>query len=420
VIEKILLLALFIAFSAFFSASEIALISLSRLKIQHMVDKKKPNAKAVKKLRDNTHKLLITILIGNNLVNISASIVALYLGIEVFHGLGFSLTESQIAGIVTGAITLLVLIFGEIFPKTIANQYSEHLALNLAKPIEFFVVLFSPVSWFLDKVNKLFFLVLKIKPEKKPFVTEEELTYIIATGAEEGSIKEREKVLLHNIFKFDDIEAKEVMIPRPNIIAIEVSAPMQEIMQIVRESEFSRIPVFKRRLDNIIGVLYSKDLLDASHKDKKSFSLKRMLRPAIFVPENKKLDSLFRTMQRKKVHIAFVVNEYGGLSGLITMEDLLEEIVGEIYDETDDVHELIRKKSSREALVDGAALVEDVNEEIGLHLEQKGHYVTISGFILDKLHRIPNKGEVLKVDNAIIEIRKVTNKRIVQVNVSRK
>lgn len=417
---KIILLAVFIILSAFFSSSEIALISLSRVKIQDLVQKKKKNANIVKELRDNTHKLLITILIGNNLVNISASMVALFLGTEIFRILGFSLTESQIAGIVTALITLLILVFGEVFPKTIANTYAERLALMLAKPMQLTVFLFGPISWFLEKVNKLFFLALRIKAEKRPTITEEELRHFIATGAEEGSIKEHEHLLIHNIFKFDDSEAKEVMIPRPNIVAIEVSAPLEEILRIVQEAEFSRIPIFKRRLDNIIGVLRTKDLIDVLSKRPKVFSLRRLLMPTIFVPENKKIDQLFRLMQRKKLHMAFVVNEFGGLSGLITMEDLLEEIVGEIYDETDSVYELIRKKSKREARVDGAALLKDVNKTLGLHLQEKGHFITISGYILDKLGRIPDKGEVLKVENATIEIRKVTNKRIVEVKVTKK
>lgn len=417
---KIILLAVFIILSAFFSSSEIALISLSRVKIQDLVQKKKKNANVVKELRDDTHKLLITILIGNNLVNISASMVALFLGTEIFRILGFSLTESQIAGIVTALITLLLLVFGEVFPKTIANTYAERLALMLAKPMQLTVFLLGPISWFLEKVNKLFFLALRIKAEKRPTITEEELRHFIATGAEEGSIKEHEHLLIHNIFKFDDSEAKEVMIPRPNIVAIEVSAPLEEILRIVQEAEFSRIPVFKKRLDNIIGVLRTKDLIDVLSKKPKVFSLRRLLMPTIFVPENKKIDQLFRLMQRRKLHMAFVVNEFGGLSGLITMEDLLEEIVGEIYDETDSVYELIRKKSKREARVDGAALLKDVNKTLGLHLQEKGHFITISGYILDKLGRIPDKGEVLKVENATIEIRKVTNKRIVEVKVTKK
>jgi putative hemolysin len=290
----------------------------------------------------------------------------------------------------------------------------------LAKPMQLTVFLFGPISWFLEKVNKLFFLALRIKAEKRPTITEEELRHFIATGAEEGSIKEHEHLLIHNIFKFDDSEAKEVMIPRPNIVAIEVSAPLEEILRIVQEAEFSRIPIFKRRLDNIIGVLRTKDLIDVLSKRPKVFSLRRLLMPTIFVPENKKIDQLFRLMQRKKLHMAFVVNEFGGLSGLITMEDLLEEIVGEIYDETDSVYELIRKKSKREARVDGAALLKDVNKTLGLHLQEKGHFITISGYILDKLGRIPDKGEVLKVENATIEIRKVTNKRIVEVKVTKK
>jgi CBS domain containing-hemolysin-like protein len=417
---KVILLVVCLLLSAFFSASEIALISLSRLKIQQLVEKKKKNALLVKRLRDNTHKLLITVLIGNNLVNVSASIITMIIGTELFYRRGFTLTQSEIGGIVTGVITLIILVFGEIFPKTIATTYAESIALALAKPIDFVVFIFSPVSWFLDKVNRFFFFVLRIKPKTKPSITEEELRYFTATGAREGTIKEREKVYIHNIFRFDDIAAKEVMTPRPNITAIELSTPKEDIIRIIEESEYSRIPVYRKRMDNIVGVLYTKDLINSLSRNPKIFSLKRILGPAIFVPENKKIDEIFRLMQRKKQHIVFVVSEFGGVSGLITMEDLLEEIMGEIYDETDSVHELIRKTGRRQALVDGGALLEDVNEELGLSLELKNQFVTIGGFILDRLGRIPARGETLKVEGGLIEIRKVTNKRIVQVKITKK
>lgn len=419
-IGKIILIIIMVSLSAFFSASEIALISLSKAKIQSLVERKRKNANILKDLRSNTHKLLITILVGNNFVNISASMIGLLIGTELFLKLGFTLTDAQIGGVITGLLTLIILVFGEIFPKTIATSYSEFIALNVAFPMKLFVILFTPITFFLDLINKLFFFIFRIKRPNKTMITEDELITMTRLGAEQGAIKQREKEFINNIFNFDNIEAKEVMTPRNYTTAIDINTPIYEVIKIINETEFSRIPVYKKRLDRIKGVLYAKDLFYLLSKKTKTKKISSIMKPAIFVPENMKIDKIFRLMQNKNTHIVFVVNEYGGLSGIITLEDLIEELVGEIYDESDEKKENIKKISKNEYLVEGITPLEEINEKLKIPLPSKEEYLTIAGFIMEKLGRMPKEKEAIEEGNIKIKIIKASKRRIITVKITKK
>jgi putative hemolysin len=279
------------------------------------------------------------------------------------------------------------------------------------------IILLTPITFFLDIINKSFFFIFRIKKPKKAMITEDELIAMIRIGAEQGTIKQREKEFINNIFKFDNIKAKEVMTPRNYTTAIEVNSPVEEVLEIINESEYSRIPVYKKRLDHIKGVLYAKDLLYLISKKSKTIKISKIMKPAIFVPGNMKIDKIFRLMQNKNTHIVFVVNEYGGVSGIITLEDLLEELVGEIYDESDEKKENIKKINSKEYLVEGITPLEEINEKLKTDLTAKEEYLTISGFILEKLGRMPKEQEIIEHDKLKIKIMKLAKRRIISLKI---
>ncbi len=318
-----------ILFSAFFSITETAFTSLSRIKVTDLAERKVAGAGLVKKLKEDPAKLLSTVLIGNNIANIGASalattIVLKWVELYKWGGVGIA------AGISTGIMTFLILVFCEITPKTIAIRHAEPIALISAFPISIIGWIITPVAEFISIFSRpIVFLFGGKIPEKGPFVTEEEIKFLISASVKEGVIETEEKEMLHSIFKFGDTTAKEVMTPRANIKAVENSASIQEVITLISETGHSRIPVYAGSLDNITGVVYAKDLLFCKKDDK----LKNYLRAAIFIPEAKRLDDIMRQMQSARTHIAVVVNEYGATSGIVSLEDLVEEIVGEIHDE---------------------------------------------------------------------------------------
>lgn len=408
---QIIFLLVLLALSGFFSGSETAIISLSDAKVRQLSKEKKRGSATLSLLKQDPHKLLITILIGNNLVNIGASVLATVVFTDFFGSTGL--------GIATGVMTLLVLIFGEITPKSFATKYSVGISLFVAKPLYILQVLLSPIIWIMDKIVK-FLMNMMGSEYNEEDVSEEEIKALIELGAEKGSIEKREKELLKNILQFNDITVEEVMTPRVSIEALEFDSTLQEAIDFVIKKSHSRIPVYEDTIDNVVGIVTIKDILMFSeqYNDNKKLGNCELKKPLI-VPVSKKIDVLFKEFQKARTHLAIVLDEYGGTAGLVTLEDLLEEIVGEIIDESDVEEMPIKSVSDYEIEAHGVTKLEDINDYLGITI--KGHEKeAVSALILDKLNRFPKTGEVIEFPNAKIKVLKMHDNKIMRVSVEKK
>lgn len=409
--DSILILAILILLSAFFSGVETALVSMSNLKIKYLVDKGKKGATILQKLKHDTHKLLTTLLLSNNLVNIAASAIATSMAIDAFGSKG--------VGIATGAMTFLVLVFGEITPKALATKYAEGISLLVAAPIYYLGIVLTPLIYVLDLVTKNLVRIFG-KPAEAPSVTEEEVKSIITVGEEEGTINEIEKELIQNIFDLDKIDVREVMVPRTDMVIVTHNARISEAADIIAEKKHSRMPVCKKRLDKIIGIVNIKDVFSALKEGKKDNLVKSIMIKPYFVPENKKIDALLREFQKKKMHMAIVVDEHGGVSGLVTLEDLLEEIVGEIYDESESVTPMIRRLNRNTYSVKGKTEIDLINKKLKLGIKKRKDFETISGYFLDKTGKIPKMGDKVASKKFDIFVEKMTGNRVTELKIIKK
>ncbi|MCG8573111.1 MAG: hemolysin family protein [Spirochaetes bacterium] len=408
---QFIILGILIILSAFFSGTETAFTSLSKIRIQHLLEQKKKGIKLVKALKDENERLIITILIGNNLVNIAASSIATSIAIEVL--------ESNGIGVAIGLMTMIILIAGEIFPKTIAISKNEFIAINSAPVIQLLQFVLFPLIKFLEII--VYSVSLPFRKEvTKPIITEAEIKSVVRLGAHAGEVEEDELEMIQNIFRFSDMKVREIMTDRSQIYAIDVNLEIDEVCDELIQKGFSRIPVFKEKNDNIVGILYTKDLLQAIIKKDKNISIENIMRTPVFIPETMLLDNMLKEFQQEKVHIALVVDEHGGISGLVTIEDLLEEIVGDIIDETDKEKVFIKKVSKNKYIVKAETEIEIINKELGLKLDEKADYETIAGFVLSKLKYIPKADEEITLNNYIIRVTKANNKRIIELEIIKK
>jgi putative hemolysin len=408
--DQSIILLIFLFLSAFFSSVETAFISLSDIRIQHLIEQERRGIRRVKKLKDNNQRLLITILIGNNVVNIAASSIATSIAIQSL--------ESHAIGIAVGIMTILILIFGEIVPKNIAMAKNEPLAIVSAPILLALQYILFPII----KVLELFTVFLS-KPfeseHSEPIITEEEIKNVVSLGEEVGEVEEDERIMIHNIFRFSDLRADEIMIDRTRAFSMDSKTEVAQAAAEIVSKGYSRIPVYEEKPDSIIGILYARDILEAILAGQHKGTVEELVRPAMFIPESMLLDDLLTEFQKEKVHIALVTDEHGGISGLITIEDLLEEIVGEIYDESDNEEIMIRKIDDRKSVVKGDTEIEEVNRELQLNLSETGDYETISGFILSKLRFIPAVGEELQIADAVIRVIKADERRIIEVEIEK-
>lgn len=396
--------------SAFFSGSETALVSVSNSKVDELVAKKLSNAKLLKKLKKNPHKILITVLIGNNVVNVLASAYAAIIFTDLFGSSGI--------GIATGVMTFLLLVFGEITPKSFAHQHAARVALFVSKPIYLLQLILFPVIWFFDKIVSL--INYLSGSHKDITVTEGELVAMLNIGAAEGSIEKQEKEFIENVLEFNDIEVGEIMTPRVAIEAMESKLTIQEAVDFAIKHSHTRIPVYDETVDNIIGIISIKELLryfDEHSPNKKIKSLK--LPMPLTVPLSKKIDKLFREFQRKHLHMAIVIDEFGGTAGLVTLEDLLEEIVGEIVDEFDVPETPIETIDSKNIIATGKTLVEDVNDFFRMKFGKNDHE-TLNEMITDYLHRFPREGEIIDMPRAKVTILKIKKHVVDKVKITKK
>lgn len=401
-----------IAFSAFFSGSEIALSSLGKITLKRLGRENPRKKHHFELLLSNPSRWLVTILIGNNLANIAAASLATILAQQWIKG-----TQGKIVGIVTGVMTFIILLFGEITPKRYCREHAEKVSLKVIGPIFFLSRILSPV------VKALTFLtqgILGASLEKsfpKP-ITEKEIHTLIDIGQEEGALEEREEELAHSALEFDETRVKEIMTPRTKMIAISQEASLKELAKLIDEAGYSRIPVYQGRVDNIVGVAYAKDLLSITDKWDR-LKVKDIIHPPIFVPYTTKLSEILHQLQREKTHLAIVVDEYGGVAGIITIEDLLEELVGEIEDEYDRASsEKIQLLKDGSALVEGDTDIDEINDKLKTSLpEKEAAFESIGGFIFNHLGRIPRKGEVIEQDGVKIEVVEVDARRIKKVKI---
>jgi CBS domain containing-hemolysin-like protein len=408
--DQSIILFIFLCLSAFFSSAETAFISISDIRIQHLIEQGRRGVLLVKKLKDNNQRLLITILIGNNLVNIAASSIATSIAIRIF--------ESNAIGIAVGIMTILILFFGEIVPKNIAMAKNEPLAIFSAPILQALQYILYPVIKILEICTVLLSKQFD-REHNDPIITEAEIKSVVSLGEEIGEIEEDERIMIHNIFRFSDLRVDEIMVDRTQMFSIDSETAIEKAASEIVTQGYSRIPVYKKKLDNILGILYAKDILEAILKGHHQGLVKEIVRPAMFIPESMLLDDLLTEFQKEKVHIALVTDEHGGVSGLVTIEDLLEEIVGEIYDETDNEEIMIRKIDDHKSIVKGETEIEDVNRELQLNLSEKEDYETISGFILSKLRFIPAVGEELQTADAVIRVTKADARRIIEVEIEK-
>ena len=326
---QLILIVVLILISAFLSASETALLSLSKIRLRHMVEEEVKGAYLVQGLLDDSSKVVITILIGDNISNVAATALGAKLAIEWY---GYGALPVTIA-----VMAIIVIIFGEIIPKTMASQHSEPVSLFVARPINAVKVLLTPIVFLFQKASSLLILILGGNPKKTgPAITEEDLKTLVDVGSEEGVLEVGEKEMLFNVFEFGDLQVKDVMVQRIDIVALDARSTYQEVVDVILSEQFSRLPVYKEDIDDIIGILNVKDLIFLSDDEKKDFNLENIVRDVYFTYEFKKIIDLFKELKKERTHMAIVLDEYGGTVGIATIEDLLEEIVGEIGDQYDD------------------------------------------------------------------------------------
>ncbi len=414
---NIIVLFVFVSLSAFFSLSETALTSVSRIKVKKMLDKGYFGAKFLKKLREDPNKMLATILVGNNVVNLAAASLATFMFIEFFAGKRI-LNEGVTVAVSTLVMTLIILVLGEIVPKTSALKYSEKISISVAPLIWALSIVLTPVIYLLDHICRpLLRLVGADVKSEGPFVTEDELKILLSMGEKEGVLETSENKMIHSIFEFGDTVAKEVMVPKPDMFCLDINTPMEEAIKKISDDGHSRIPVYEGSSENITGLVIAKDLIKIYSKNGKA-ELKDVMRSPLFVPETKKLDELLKLMQSSRTHIAIVVDEYGVVAGLVTLEDLLEEIVGEIEDEFDKEEKGVETLQDGSILVDAKLSIKDVNEKLGANIPE-GDYDTIGGFMLSLIGRLPYVGDAASFGDLRITVEKISKRRITRVKISR-
>ncbi len=394
--ESIVLIVLLLL-SGFFSSAETALFSISHTKARHLAKDGRRTDRLIETMKNDSHRLLTTILIGNNIVNIGAAALATTVTMKVFPAYAVSLA--------TGVMTLLILVFGEVFPKSIATRNNVLIGRLTIYPIYWLSVVFYPILIFLNFIPRL---TGKIKPI--PTATEEELMTFVDVVEEEGEIKHEERDLIYNIFEFDDTHASEIMTPRADMFVVDADKPLD--LKAISQSGFTRVPVIDGDIDHVIGVINIKDLFGLQAVCRDDIDIRNVMRDPYFIPENIKLDSLLTQFKKRRSHLAIVVDEHGGVAGLISLEDVIEELVGEISDETDREEPQILKTKSNEWLVPGKSEIDEVNEKIPINIPDSPEYDTFSGYILDRIGRIPEEKEVIPLDGFEAVVKTMRGNRI--------
>lgn len=390
-VTQLIILIILLMLSAFFSSAETALTTVNRIRIRSLADDGSKRAKTVLKITDNSGKMLSAILIGNNIVNVAAA--------SITTSLAYSLGGSAVA-IANAVITVAILLFGEITPKTTATIHAEKLALIYAPIISIFMKIMTPVIFIINGLSNAVLLLLRIDPNaKNQTMTENELRTIVDVSHEDGVIESDEKEMIYNVFDLGDAKAKDVMVPRVHVTFADVNTTYEELIEIFREDKFTRLPIFEDSTDNVIGTINMKDLL--LFDNMKEFHIRDILREAYFTYEYKNISELLVEMREASFNIAIVLDEYGDTAGLITLEDILEEIVGEIHDEYDENEEdFIKEIGECEYMIEGSTNLDDLNDRLDLQLESED-YDSLGGFIIEHLDRLPEEGDSITTEDGL-------------------
>ena len=405
---RLVLVVVCLVLSAFFSSSETALTTVNLIRIRNLADNGDKAAAWVLKARRDQSKMLGAILIGNNVVNLSASSMLTVLVTDVFG--------SQAVGAATGVLTLLVLLFGEITPKTIATLEAEKNALRFARVICLLMTILTPVIFVVNLLSGGVLRLLGVDPNKPTdSITEDELRTIVEVGHEKGVIESEEKEMINNVFDLGDSVARDIMVPRIDMSFVDVEASYEELMEIFRRDHYTRLPVYEDNTDNVIGIINMKDLILL--EDRAAFSVRDYLRQPLFTFESKKLSELMIEMRKTSNNIVIVLDEYGATAGLITLEDILEEIVGDIRDEFDaDEEDELKEISKGEYLADGSMNLDDINDRLGLELVSED-FDSLGGFMIDRLEHLPAEGEEVDTEEVRLVVEKVNKNRIDKVHI---
>jgi len=392
--------------SAFFSSTETAFSSVSKIRLKNLADNGNKKAKTALYVAERYSKALTTILVGNNIVNIANSALATVFFVNIFG-------EAQGTVISTVVITIVVLIFGEVLPKNIAIDNAEKICITFAPVLKFLMVLLTPLSIILMGINKLYKKLARNSNHQEPSVTEDELKYIIESIEEEGVLEQQESELVQSALEFDEKTAEEILTPRVDMVAIDIDDPVEEITELVLKERYSRIPVYRDNIDKIIGVLHTRDYLEALINNNEKPNIEAMLQPAHFIYKTKKLSALLADFKYNKIHLAVVTDDYGGILGIVTMEDLLEQIVGEIWDEDEEVEKMSLKISDNKYEVSGDMPISDMLELFDKptkYIETESN--SVGGWALEQLANIPEPGEQFTYKELEITIREVLDQRI--------
>ncbi|MBR4944826.1 MAG: HlyC/CorC family transporter [Peptococcaceae bacterium] len=407
-------LVVLLALSAIFSSAETAFLSTNKIRLRNLQEDGEKKATLVLDMLENQNSLISTLLVGNNIVNISASAMATKMATDLFGDAG--------VGIATGIVTLLVLVFGEVVPKSLAAAHAEGWAMFTAPFIKLVSVVLKPVVFLLTKLSDAVVRFSKKNEEEDPTITEDEFKILVNVGQEEGVFDESETEMINSIMEFDETYVKAIMVPRIDIVAVDVDDTINEALRLIIDGGHSRIPAYEGSIDNIAGILYAKDIFEHLNEDFNELKVKELIRDAYYIPETKKVSDLLNELRLKKVHMAIILDEYGGTNGLVTIEDLIEEIIGDIQDEYDVEEDLIVMHSDNQLVADARAPIGDVEEAFDMELDEEileeSEADTIGGLAFEHLGGIPEVNDEVTVGRFLIRIVNVSGRRITKVEVT--
>ena len=415
-LSHFIVLGTMVLVSMFFSAVETSLLSFPRLLLQRKAQEPGLLGAAFKEWHDHPNRVLTAILIGNNTVNIAATTLVAYMAIDYADLHHFS--RGAAGTVASIAVTFVLVVFGEAIPKITSRSHSTAIATWLVIPIYAFDRLLTPLTWAFGKFVSL--LLPQMGQTSLVKVTEEDVKQLIEMGHKEGTIQEDEQQMIHSIFKFSDTQVKEVMIPRTDMFSVDIATPLEKLLDLVVQNGYSRVPVYKGNADNIVGIINTRDLLSI-WKNHDLIVLQDLLRKPYFVPESMRVDRLLPEFRRGRFHLAIVVDEYGGTAGLVTLEDLVEEIVGEIRDEHEtEEDKAITRLEDGSWVIEADVALDEVNESLGLHLTPKGEVASLGGYLMETLGKMPRKGRVVEDKEAIFKILEASEKSVVKVKVTKR
>ena len=395
---EIISLIILIGLSGFFSGLEVALVGIRRSKVRQMLNEKLPGATSLDKLKSNPSRMMASVNLGNNLVNVAATALATDIALKTFESAGLA--------IAIGVMTFLILIFGEITPKTYCNANAAKIALRYSRVLLAFSYAFYPIVWMFEKITRGI-INLTGSTQEPPGLTEEEIKGVIEQGLHDKAIEKQESELVHGALNFDDIIIRSVMTSRTKMFTLNAKMLLFEALPMINKSGFSRIPIYGKNQDEIIGIVNVRDVLKSLEKEEKMISLQQISRKPIFVSQEKKVNDLLKEMQGRKSHMAIVLDEFGGVEGCVTLEDLVEEIVGEIHDETDVTKDNFQREGDNTIITNGDIEIDELNEIFKTNIPQGDDYATLSGLLHEKLRDIPKEGDKVIIDSLRIIIEKV-------------